>query len=181
MIPDLLQNQETRFVGMGQLTLRRESAILTVGWWLMDEQTTVRVLNLNDYERWMEVWQRAGLHSMRPRGRDSRAAFARQLASGTHTMIGLEVATELVGVVLATQDGRKGWINRLAVLPEHRHHGYAARLVAAAEKALREQGMTVIAALIEPQNDTSLALFRKLGYLEATGLHYVSKRESEEA
>jgi ribosomal protein S18 acetylase RimI-like enzyme len=126
----------------------------------------------------MEVWQRAGLHSVRPQGRDSREAFARQLASGTHTMIGLEVGGELVGVVLATQDGRKGWINRLAVLPEHRHCGHAGRLVAEAECALREQGITVIAALIEPENDDSLRLFRKLGYVEATGLHYVSKRQS---
>lgn len=146
----------------------------------MGEKITVLELSLDDYERWMDVWQRAGLHSVRPRGRDSRAAFARQLASSTHTMIGLEVGAKLVGVVLATQDGRKGWINRLAVLPEHRHHGYAARLVAEAERVLRDQGMTVIAALIEPENDASLALFRKLGYIEAMGMHYVSKRESRD-
>jgi len=147
----------------------------------MSEDITVRVLNLNDYERWMQVWQRAGLHSVRPQGRDSRAAFAGQLASGTHTMLGLEVGATLVGVVLATQDGRKGWINRLAVLPEYRRRGYAARLVAEAERVLRAQGMTVIAALIEPQNDASLALFRELGYPETTGMHYVSKRDSGEA
>jgi ribosomal protein S18 acetylase RimI-like enzyme len=129
----------------------------------MGEEVTVRVLSLDDYDRWMEVWRRAGLHSVRPQGRDGRGAFSRQLASGTHTMIGLEVGTRLVGVVLATQDGRKGWINRLAVLPAHRHRGYAARLVAEAERVLKEQGMTVIGALIEPQNDASLALFRSWG------------------
>lgn len=148
---------------------------------MMAEEITVRALGLDDYPNWMEVWQRAGLHSVRPQGRDSREAFARQLASGTHTVIGLEVGAKLAGVVLATQDGRKGWINRLAVLPEHRHRGYAARLVAEAERALKEQGMMVIAALIEPENGASLALFRKLGYIEANGMHYVSKRESKEA
>jgi ribosomal protein S18 acetylase RimI-like enzyme len=147
----------------------------------MGEEITVRALGLDDYHRWMEVWERAGLHSVRPRGRDSREAFALQLASRTHTVIGLEVGAKLAGVVLATQDGRKGWINRLAVLPEHRHRGYAARLVAEAERALKEQRITVIAALIEPGNDASLALFRKLGYTEATGMHYVSKRESTDA
>ena len=147
----------------------------------MGEVVALRLLALDDYSRWMEVWQRAGLHSVRPRGRDSRAAFARQMAAGTHTVIGLEVDGTLAGVVLATHDGRKGWINRLAVLPEHQHRGYAARLVAEAERVLREQGITVIAALIEPGNDASLALFRKLGYLEATGMHYVSKRDSGDA
>ena len=147
----------------------------------MGEVIVLRLLDLDDYPRWMEVWQRAGLHSVRPQGRDSREAFARQMAAGTHTMIGLEVDGTLAGVVLATHDGRKGWINRLAVLPEHQHRGYAARLVAEAERVLREQGITVIAALIEPGNDASLALFRKLGYLEATGMHYLSKRSSEDA
>jgi hypothetical protein len=86
----------------------------------MSGQITVRTLTLEDYDRWMSVWQRAGLHSIRPKGRDSREAFARQFASGTHTMIGLELSGELIGVVLATHDGRKGWINRLSVLPEYR-------------------------------------------------------------
>ena len=145
-------------------------------------QIRVRALTLDDYERWMSVWQRAGLHSIRPQGRDSREAFARQLASGTHTMLGLEVGQDLAGVVLATHDGRKGWINRLAVVPDHRGQGFAARLIAEAEQVLRRQGMTVIAALIEPHNDASLALFRKLGYAEPPeGMHYVSKRDEPQA
>jgi ribosomal protein S18 acetylase RimI-like enzyme len=148
----------------------------------MTNQAILRMLTVDDYDRWMSVWRRAGLHSMRPRGRDSCEAFARQLASGTHTMIGLERGGELIGVVLATHDGRKGWINRLAVVPEYRRRGYAARLVAEAERVLREQGMTVIAALIEPGNDVSLALFRELGYTELPdGMHYLSKRDSSDA
>jgi ribosomal protein S18 acetylase RimI-like enzyme len=145
-------------------------------------EITVRTLSLADYDRWMSVWQRAGLHSIRPDGRDSREAFGRQLASATLTMIGLELCGELIGVVLATHDGRKGWINRLAVLPEYRRQGYAMRLLAEAEQVLRSQGMTVIAALIEPGNDASLTLFGKLGYVELPrGMHYLSKRDSEDA
>ena len=147
----------------------------------MEDTIVVHKLITEGYDRWMSVWQRAGLTTVRPTGRDSREAFARQLAGGTHTVIGLEVGDELVGVVLATHDGRKGWINRLAVLPEHRRKGYAGRLVAAAEQVLRDQGMTVIAALIEPENEGSLDLFQKLGYVEQVGLHYVSKRDRAEA
>ncbi len=148
----------------------------------MADQLTVRVLTLDDYDRWMAVWERAGLHSVRPVGRDTRQAFSQQLSSGTHVMIGLELGDELIGVVLATHDGRKGWINRLAVLPEHQRRGYGARLLAEAESVLKEKGMRVIAALIEPGNETSLALFTKLGYVEQPGgMHYVSKRDSEDA
>lgn len=148
----------------------------------MTEEVTIRELTLADYERWMSVWQRAGLHSVRPAGRDSHEAFARQFAGGTHTMLGLELAQELVGVVLVTHDGRKGWINRLAILPEHRRRGYAARLVAEAERVLHRLGLTVFAALIEPGNDTSLALFQELGYTEfPDGMRYVTKRDSHVA
>ncbi len=147
----------------------------------MSEDETIRTLSLDDHERWMSVWRRAGLDSVRPMGRDSRPAFARQLGSGTHTVIGLELDGELVGAVLVTHDGRKGWINRLAVLPEYRGRGYAKRLVAEAERVLQAQGLTVIGALIEPGNEASLDLFKSLGYVEAEGMHYLSKRESADA
>lgn len=147
----------------------------------MSGQTRLRQLTLDDYDRWMAVWVKAGLHSVRPKGRDSRDAFAAQFATGTHTMIGLEENGELVGVILATHDGRKGWVNRLAVLPAHRRQGYAALLVCEAEKVLHQQGIPIVAALVEPGNDASLGLFRKQGYEEAPGMHYLRKKQSPDA
>ena len=144
-------------------------------------------ITASDYLRVVALWQAAGLH-VRPAGRDSQEAFERQIAGGTQIAIGIETEDEgkhagsplLVGVVLATHDGRKGWINRLAVHPERRRKGVAKRLIAAAEEALRAQGMDVIAALIEPDNEASLTLFMEAGYSEWPGIHYVSKRSSEE-
>jgi len=141
----------------------------------------IRRLGLDDYDELLALWQRAGLHSLKPRGRDSRAGLARQLASGVQTILGLEVDGQLVGAVIATHDSRKGWINRLAVDPDHRRRGYGAMLIAAAEEVLREQGMRVIAALVERDNAASLALFRKVGYVEIDhGIHYLTKRDSDE-
>ena len=82
---------------------------------------------------------------------------------------------------------RKGWINRLAVDPDHRGRGHAGRLVAAAEEVLREQGMHVIAVLIESDNAASLALFQKAGYVDPrcagsdSGIHYLTKRDSDDS
>jgi ribosomal protein S18 acetylase RimI-like enzyme len=140
---------------------------------------SIRELGLDDYDRLLALWERAGLHSLKPQGRDSRKALAHQLASGIQTILGLEVDGELVGAVTATHDSRKGWINRLAVEPAFRRRGYGARLIAAAEEVLRDQGMRVIAALVESDNSASLTLFQKVGYVDAGwGLHYLSKRES---
>jgi ribosomal protein S18 acetylase RimI-like enzyme len=142
----------------------------------------IRRLGLEDYEELLGLWRRAGLHSLRLQGRDSREALARQLASGVQTILGLEVGGQLVGAVVVTHDSRKGWINRLAIAPDHRRQGYGARLIRAAEEALHEQDIHVIAALIESDNPASLALFRKTGYVEIdTGIHYLTKRDSDEA
>jgi len=141
----------------------------------------VRRLGLDDHEDLLALWQRAGLHSIKPQGRDSRASLAQQLASGVQTLLGVEVEGRLVGAVAVTHDSRKGWINRLAVDPAYRRQGCAARLIAAAEDVLHGQGIQVIAALVESDNPASLALFRKVGYVEIDeGIHYLTKRDSKD-
>jgi ribosomal protein S18 acetylase RimI-like enzyme len=141
---------------------------------------TIRRLELADYDALFTLWQRAGLTSLKPNGRDSREAFAQQLASGVQTVLGLENDRQLIGAVVATHDGRKGWINRLVVDPAHRRQGHARRLIAAAEATLKAQGMHVIACLIEGWNETSLALFQGKGYVPGD-VCYLSKRDSDKA
>ena len=126
------------------------------------------------------LWQRAGLPTVKPTGRDSRSEFERQLQHG-QIVIGLEDGGQLIGVVVATSDTRKGWINRLAIDPDYRRHGYGEQLVHAAEDALRENGLMILAALIEDYNVASLSLFNKLGYAVHPEVHYVSKRDSSDA
>lgn len=141
---------------------------------------TLRRLTIDDHAAILTLWQRAGLHSIRPEGRDSRSEFEKQLAGG-QIAIGLEEDDKLIGVVLATNDTRKGWINRLAIDPDYRRRGHSEQLVQAAEEALREAGMHLIAAFIEEGNAASLALFEKSGYAVHQNIYYVSKRDSNEA
>ncbi len=134
-------------------------------------------LTVDDYGAILALWQRAGLDTIRPQGRDSREAFADQLARG-QVVLGLEDAGRLVACVVLTDDTRKGWINRLAVEPDYRRQGLAARLVAEAEKELRARGIQVFAALIENENVASLSLFQREGY-KTHDVAYVSKRDGE--
>lgn len=140
---------------------------------------SLRHLTIDDYDEIISLWQKAGLRSMRLQGRDSRDAFAEQLANG-QVIIGLEEAGQLIGVVVITRDARKGWINRLAVHPDRRRKGYAAQLLAAAEERLHAMGLHIFAGLIEADNIASLALFAKKGY-RRHDVVYVTKRDSEGA
>jgi ribosomal protein S18 acetylase RimI-like enzyme len=141
---------------------------------------TLRRLTIDDHDAVIALWQRSGLSTVRPTGRDSRSEFERQLQRG-QIVIGLEDGDKLIGVVVATNDTRKGWINRIAIDPEYRRHGYGEELVHAAENALSESGLKIMAALIEDDNKASLALFNKLGYGPHPEVHYVSKRDSSDA
>ena len=93
----------------------------------------------SDYERIIEVWQKSGL-PIKPRGRDSYENLAAQIEEPN---IGAFLDGRLVGLVIASSDGRKGWINRLAVLPEFEGHDIARSLIRRAEDALRKTGIKI--------------------------------------
>jgi ribosomal protein S18 acetylase RimI-like enzyme len=128
-----------------------------------------------DYVEILDLWKRAGLN-IRVEGRDSASAFAHQMAWGVQRVAGLRAGDRLVAVVLLTHDGRKGWINRLAVDPAFRRRGLARQLVTEAERWFaQELGLEVWAALIERENTASQVLFEHMGY-GSHDLVYVSKR-----
>ncbi len=138
----------------------------------------LRHLTVDDYGAIIRLWKEAGLESVRLQGRDSHDAFAAQLAAGQR-VIGLEDAGQLIGAVLVTHDTRKGWINRLAIHPDHRRKGYATELIAAAERELRGMGFQIFAVLIEADNNASQELFAREGY-KAHDIVYMSKRNSND-
>ncbi|MBN1315606.1 MAG: GNAT family N-acetyltransferase [Anaerolineales bacterium] len=136
-------------------------------------------LGISDYDRLVELWQRAGL-GFRPQGRDSREAFAHQLTSGIQTVLGAFESGELIGAIAITHDSRKGWLNRLAVDPDYRQQGLGKRLIREAEVRLHRAGIDVIAALILEGNDVSRTVFSRAGYSYDPGVLYYSKRSSPE-
>lgn len=94
--------------------------------------------------------------------------------------LGAEVEGKLVGVIVASSDGRKGYLNRIAVDPDYRGQGIAQRLTLAAEDVLRQEGIKIITLLVERDNIPSIQLAHKLGYVQHPDIIYFSKRESEE-
>ncbi|HEX9975849.1 MAG TPA: GNAT family N-acetyltransferase [Dehalococcoidales bacterium] len=135
---------------------------------------------IEDYDRLTTLWKESGL-SYRPRGRDSRRRIEAELKTGTSIFLVDEMDGQMVGSVIGTHDGRKGWINRLAVHPSYRHRGLAKKLVAEVEDRLSQVGLEVIAGLIEQSNTASLQLFQSLGYERMSDIVYLSKRKRPEA
>lgn len=132
-----------------------------------------------DYPKLIDIWETAGL-PYKPHGRDSEKSIEKELKRGVGKFLFALIEEVYAGVVLVTHDGRKGWINRVAVLPEYQNKGIAKQLVDAAEKWLDNQGIGIYACQIEDYNEDSLEVFKKLGYIPFEGMHYLTKRKYPE-
>jgi GNAT superfamily N-acetyltransferase len=139
----------------------------------------IRPLDFSDYDEVINLWVKSGL-PYRPKGRDSREAMEKEFKREETGIFGMFDGDRLIGAIVGTSDGRKGWINRLAVDPDYRGRGLAARLIEEAENFLYGLGLKVIAALIEDYNTPSISAFIKAGYDYGESVRYLSKRTSED-
>ena len=142
------------------------------------EGIMIRKFRIEDCDRVMELWAEGGL-PLKPQGRDSREQIARQIEMPNVLFLVAEEGEggRVIGTVLATHDGRKGWINRLAVDAALRKRGLGAFLVREAEGWLESRGMDILACLIEDDNAVSMAVFEKLGYKKHPEIIYFAKRK----
>jgi len=143
----------------------------------METAVQIRSLTAEDYDAVVDVWERAGL-PYRPNGRDARGWYEREIRAATAVFLGADVNGRLAGVVFATHDGRKGWINRLAVSPEFQRHGIGKALAVEAERRIVSMGIQIVTCLIEGENDASRRFFDALGYAAHPDITYHAKRWS---
>lgn len=140
--------------------------------------TDIRRLSIADYDDILRLWSLAGLPH-KPLGRDSRESISREMALPQCRYFGLFDGDELIGVVIANYDGRRGWLNRLAIHPDRRGIGLAGNLIREGELFLEEQGAVVTCGLIGELNTPSMACFEKEGYICESNFKYFAKRKSK--
>lgn len=145
-----------------------------------DAELTIRDMTEDDYDAVVEVWRRSGL-KFSANGRDSREGITGQMRDPMSIFFVAEVAGGVVATALCTQDGRKGWINRLAVLPEFRRRGIGGMMVEEAEHRFAALGLEVFCCLIMADNPVSQGMFSRKGYLHQDEVLYFSKRTRDDA
>ena len=139
----------------------------------------ITTIGLEYYKRICEIWEMSGL-PYKPSGRDSYDALKARLEETPTWILGAFIGEKLVGAVVATHDGQRGWINRLATDPDYQRKGIAKKLMREAEDLLRTKGIGLWAALIEEDNIASRNLFNSQDYVESKDLIYYSKRISKD-
>ena len=144
----------------------------------LPDAIVVRPVRDDEIRELISLWSEAGLPT-KPAGRDTLENLLAQLNAAPDLFIGAFDGSRMVGVIMGSDDGRKGWINRLAVVPDIRRTGVARTLLNRCEEALRSRGRQIVCTLIEEYNEASKELFVSMGYKREDDIIYYTKRDAD--
>lgn len=111
----------------------------------------------------VELWRRCEL--TRP-WNDPRKDIQRKLTTQPELFLVGRLEGIVIATVMAGYDGHRGWVNYLAVAPEHRSKGLGRLLMRHVEEALTARGCPKLNIQVRSGNSEVLAFYRKIGYRE---------------
>ena len=97
----------------------------------------LRPYHAADEDAVVELWQRCGLTRA---WNDPRKDIQRKLTTQPELFLVGELQGAVIATVMAGYDGHRGWVNYLAVAPEHRSQGHGRFLMRHIEAALTARG-----------------------------------------
>lgn len=131
----------------------------------------IRKMKLSDYETVYSLWlscKGMGLNDLD----DSRTGIEKFLKRNPETCFVAEINDKLIGVIMAGNDGRRGYIYHTAVHPDFRNQGIARTLVETVMKALKECGISKVALVVFERNQSGNDFWEKLGFTVRDDLVY---------
>lgn len=139
---------------------------------------TIRQMSIADYDSVYRLWFNTpgmGLNTTD----DSREGISAYLRRNPSSCFVAEDADEIVGVILAGHDWRRGFIHHAAVLTERRNGGIGTALVEQAMAALEREGIHKVALVVFSKNETGNAFWEKRGFVRRDDLIYRNRGISE--
>lgn len=138
----------------------------------------IREMTVFDYKTVYELWlscKGMGLNDVD----DSEEGIGRFLNRNPGTCFVAESDNRVVGVVMAGNDGRRGFIYHTAVHPDYRKSGIGSALVNASLNALEQLGITKVALVVFERNLSGNVFWEKLGFTVRDDLVYRNKSLTE--
>jgi ribosomal protein S18 acetylase RimI-like enzyme len=121
----------------------------------------IRPFEPEDQEAVISLWRRCDLIRA---WNDPVKDIGRKLGVRPEWFLVGELDGEVIACVMAGYEGHRGWLNYLAVAPEHQRRGHARAIVAEAERLLREGGCPKINLQIRTSNREVIEFYKRLGY-----------------
>ena len=114
-----------------------------------------------DHEALVSLWSICEL--TRPWNNPHRD-IDRKLARDGDNLLLLEEGGQLIASGMVGYEGHRGWVNYLAVHPDHRRQGLGRLLMDVAERRLRDLGCAKVNLQVRASNETATEFYRQIGY-----------------
>ena len=121
----------------------------------------IRKFQTEDTEQVVKLWDECGL--LHPPNDPYLEIKNKAVFQPDLFLVG-ESDGRVMASVMAGFEGRRGWINYLAVLPEYQGKGYGSILIKHSMNMLKELGAPKINLLIRPTNKKVQDFYKKLGF-----------------
>ena len=134
---------------------------------------TIRAACTGDIDSVLQLWKRSGAH---PSTTDT-AHDLRRVIDAPHAAVLIAVADDgtIVGSLIATFDGWRGNVYRMAVDSPMRRRGIARLLAAEGERFLHDAGAVRLSALVEGDQPVAQAFWESVGFEHYEGMRRYSK------
>lgn len=135
-------------------------------------------MTIEDYEKVYQLWlscEGMGLNNLD----DSKDGIAKYLNRNPDTCFVAEKSDEIVGVIIAGHDGRRGFIYHTAVNSDYRNQGIATKLVDVTMDALKANGINKVALVVFDRNEVGNTFWEKVGFNAREDLVYRNKAIAE--
>lgn len=111
----------------------------------------------------VDLWAACGLTRS---WNDPHKDIARKLQVQPELFLVGTLGQKLVASVMAGFDGHRGWVNYLAVSPDHQKKGYARLLMLEVERLLTTLGCPKVNLQIRSGNAAVIEFYKRLGYMQ---------------
>ncbi len=131
-------------------------------------------MSVDDYNAVYNLWLSCsgmGLNDLD----DSEEGIRKFLERNPETCFVAENDGMVIGVIIAGNDGRRGYIYHTAVNPLFRGRGIGRKLVESAMNALKEAGINKVALVVFGRNKDGNEFWKKMGFTVREDLTYRNK------
>lgn len=123
---------------------------------------TYREMDISDYTQVAKLWQQT--EHMLLRDADSEESIRRYLRRNNGLSFVALQQGKIVGSVLVGTDGRRGYLQHLAVSADVRGQGIGKKLVALSVEALANEGIAKTHLFVANDNPKAQAFYHALGW-----------------
>lgn len=121
----------------------------------------IRTLEKNEIPLVLELWKAA---DSSPSVTDNVEEISKILEREYATFLVVEIEGRIIGSVIATFDGWRGIVYRLAVHPDQQRRGIARELMKRAEGIFQTWGVRRVIAIVDSSRDAAMDFWKASGY-----------------